>query len=130
MPSAGLTHDGLLLCDIHHAKTTSITIMLHPPVHCFHGSPPESTHDAQRYVRHCLCSNNSCNKCPLRRNSHSQSGLLLFKAFFHKSQTLNEYQFVKKNSLQNFFYVSTHQIFILFSTIQKCVHDQVALIQS
>ncbi|XP_056411599.1 muscleblind-like protein 2 isoform X15 [Hyla sarda] len=31
------------------------------------------THDAQRYVRHCLCSNNSCNKCPLRRNSHSQS---------------------------------------------------------
>ncbi|KAM4796905.1 muscleblind-like protein 2 isoform 7-T7 [Rhinophrynus dorsalis] len=32
-----------------------------------------NTHDAQRYVRHCLCSNNSCNKCPLRRNSHSQS---------------------------------------------------------
>ncbi|KAK7831571.1 hypothetical protein U0070_015083 [Myodes glareolus] len=31
------------------------------------------THDAQRYVRHCLCSNNSCNKCPLRSNSHSQS---------------------------------------------------------
>lgn len=99
--------------DIHHAKNaTSIAIMLHTPVHCFHGSPPESTHDAQRYVRHCLCSNNSCNKCPLRRNSHSQSGLLLFKAFFHKSQTLNEcwYRFKtkrqpkKKNSPGEFFF--------------------------
>ncbi|KAB1267954.1 Muscleblind-like protein 2 [Camelus dromedarius] len=40
------------------------------------------THDAQRYVSHCLCSNNSCNKCPLRSNSHSQSGLLLLKLSF------------------------------------------------
>lgn len=73
MPSAGLTHDGLLLWYSPCQNTTSITIMLHPPVHCSHGSPPESTHDAQRYVSHCLCSNNSCNKCPLRSNSHSQS---------------------------------------------------------
>ncbi|KAF7242022.1 Muscleblind-like protein 2 [Varanus komodoensis] len=41
-----------------------------------------STHDAQRYVRHCLCSSNSCSKRPLRRNSHSQSGLLLLKLSF------------------------------------------------
>lgn len=81
----------LAALDIHHAKnTTSLTIMLHPPVHCFHGSPPESTHDAQRYGRHCLCSNNSCNKCSLRRNSHSKSGLLLLKLSFTRSRTLNE----------------------------------------
>ncbi|KAG8516986.1 Muscleblind-like protein 2 [Galemys pyrenaicus] len=40
------------------------------------------THDAQRYVSHCLCSSSSCNKCPLRSNSHSQSGLLLLKLSF------------------------------------------------
>ncbi|ELW71514.1 Muscleblind-like protein 2 [Tupaia chinensis] len=33
----------------------------------------EELNQLQRYVRHCLCSNNSCNKCPLRSNSHSQS---------------------------------------------------------
>ncbi|XP_035749135.1 muscleblind-like protein 2 isoform X1 [Egretta garzetta] len=36
-------------------------------------NPSVFTHDAQRYGRHCLCSNNSCNKCSLRRNSHSKS---------------------------------------------------------
>lgn len=66
------------------------------PNTCFHNAPPtcsllpwfpswKSTHDVQCYACYCLCSNNSCHKCPLRNNSTSQSGLLLLKAFFHES---------------------------------------------
>lgn len=45
---------------------------------CLYDFPSESSHGARRYARHCVCSNNVCHKRPLRCNSHSQSGLLIY----------------------------------------------------
>lgn len=45
---------------------------------CLYDFPSESSHGARCYASHCVCSNNICHKCPLRCNSHSQPGLLIY----------------------------------------------------